>query len=509
MKDSGIIRKMNLIFMYLLCYCIAAPREARRVLYPSKSDIPVGGIPLSEMIILQKRLRKFTAALLNRHTLIVIMMIFALSSTAFAIGVAPSKAEYEFKAGQIITYPLDIVNNGHENLEVLIYARGEFSENVKLNKQMLTMKSDEETKRVNVYFTMPERMDKAGEHTLEIVAVGTTPVSESKKAVVKADLAVISKLTITVPYPEKYAEAKAYVLDTEAGKPISVNLPVFNKGSVNLDEVYAKVEIYSADGEKLDEVVTGKQSIKKGESAKFIAESSKKYEIGEYKAVATVYYDDKTTFAETYFNVGELTLEVRSLVVDKFTLGDVARFDILLYNQWSSELKNVYAEMQITDDNNKVYTEFKTVAANINSHEIGRLEGYWYTQDVMPGFYYARITLHYANKISQKDFELEVQPNSITARPMGIGRAVTATEEVNIQKNGYLVLIVVVMGGIIVALAVKLRKKREAKQPKAGQQVPVQPPKVEEQTPAQPQAAIATEEKHDVETPKEQVDKND
>lgn len=396
-----------------------------------------------------------------KFLILIVFILSLLSSTAFAIGISPSKKSVDFNPGQKITYGIDIVNNGHEDLEVILYPKGEFADRVKLSRQMLKLSSDEETKRIKVEFIMPEKLDTAGEHLVEIVAVGSTPLQDGANAVVKADIAVISKLIVEVPYPEKYAEARVHVLDTEIGKPVVVSVPVFNKGDKDIDSVHVVVLLHSSDGELVDEMMIETKGIKAGDNMKFKAKSTKEYVPGQYKAVATVNYDGKEIETETMFSIGELKIEIKSLVVNEFTLGDVAKFDILLYNSWNTELTNVYAEMQITDTDNNIYTDFKTVAINIAPREISRLEGYWYTKDVMPGVYRARVILNYANRLQSTEFELEVHPNKIITRPMQIGMAISAPEELNLEKNAFLILIILGMGLVIVVLVFKLKKRRK------------------------------------------------
>ena len=417
----------------------------------------------------------------NRNAkLMVIVAVLMLSavlfaSSALAIGITPSKRQVNFASGQKLTYGIDIINNGHENLEVVLYPRGEFAENVKLSTQMLELGSDDESKRVNVDFTMPQKIDVAGPHTVEIVAVGSKNMPAGKGAMVKADIAVISKLIIDVPYPDKYAEARIHVYDTEVGRPVMISVPVFNKGSKQLDNVNVKIKIFSSDGTLVDQIVSDTRSLAPGSSTKFAVHATKEYFKGSYKAVATVSYDGQQLEVETEFSIGELTIDIKNLVVNEFSLGDVAKFDIILHNTWSDTLKNVYADMEITGDDNTVYAEFKTVAIDIPSRGIGTLEGYWYTQGIEPGIYTAKVTLHYANKISQKEFELEVYANKIVTRGMKTGKAIEAPEELKLEKNAFLVLIIIVLAAVTFALVMKLRKKNKLNLP--------QTPKSEEKRP--------------------------
>jgi len=390
-----------------------------------------------------------------------VVLALTITSTVAAIGITPSKRVVNYKPGQTLTYGIDIINNGHEELEVTIYPRGEFTDKIKLSTQIVKMTPDEESKRVNVDFRMPDKIDVAGPHTIEIVAIGSTPTPENQKAVIKADLAVISKLVLDVPYPEKYTEAKIYVTDTAGDRPVQITVPVFNKGSEDISQANLKIAVYSSDGTKIDEMTTEKRGIKTGESTKFTLPANKEYQPGDYKAVATIYFDGEQIEVETLFNVGEMAIDLRGLVVNDFKLGGVAKFEMLLYSGWSVELKNVYAEMQITGEDNTVYTDFKTVAIDLPPREVRMLEGYWYTEGISPGIYTAKVTLHYANKISQKEFELEVSDNKIVTRGMKTGEAVTATEDLNIGKSSFLILVIILMLAIITVLIFKLKKKQE------------------------------------------------
>jgi len=398
---------------------------------------------------------------------LLILTALLVSTSVLAIGITPSKRIVQFKPGEKLTYGIDVVNNGQEELDVTVYARGELKDQVKLSTQKLSMGADDKSKHVNVEFTMPDKIDVAGPHEVDIVAVGSTPAPEGVSSAIKADLAVISKLLVEVPYPDKYAEARIHVLDTETGRPVQVNIPVFNKGSVPLSEVYAKIEVYDKDGEKIDSFQTDKRAIAAGENTKFVAPASKEYFTGNYRAVAHVHYDDQQIEVSTGFTVGDLAIDITNLVVDEFSLGDVARFDILLHNTWSQEMKNVYAEMEVVGEDNTVYTDFKTVAIDIPARGVGALEGYWHTQGIEPGMYTASITLHYANRVSQKEFELEVYANRIVTRTMRTGKAIEAPEELNLEKNMFLILVILVLIAVVTVLVFRLKKKGAPKQAKA------------------------------------------
>ncbi len=399
-----------------------------------------------------------------RSAIILVLAVLLTVSSAYAIGVAPSKKVVDFNPGQVISYDLSIVNNGHEDLEVMVYSRGEFTDNLKLSQQVFKLASTDESRTVSVEFTIPDRIDIAGPHTIDIVSVGSTPAPPDQGAVVKADLAVISKLIIDVPYPDKYVEARVHVLDTQVGKPVTIAIPVFNKGKEKISKADVNVQIYDSDGTKVEELSSGSESLDPEEDIKFTVTSEKAYAPGVYTVIVRVNYDGRQIRLETIFTVGELEIVIKGLVVDDFTLGDVAKFDILLQNMWSTELKNVHAEMRITDADGKEYTDFKTVAVDIPARELRHLEGYWYTKDVMPGPYTATITLFYANKASQKIFELDVYPNRIVAREIGLltGKAVSPSEELDIQNNNYLILLLLILIGVVIFLVYRLKKRPAA-----------------------------------------------
>ena len=74
-------------------------------------------------------------------SLLILTVLF--SSFVAAIGVAPSRKVVDFEPGEVVKYSIDIVNNGREDLEIMVYPKGEFTDNVKISRQVFSMSSDD------------------------------------------------------------------------------------------------------------------------------------------------------------------------------------------------------------------------------------------------------------------------------------------------------------------------------------------------------------------------------
>jgi hypothetical protein len=160
-------------------------------------------------------------------------------------------------------------------------------------------------------------------------------------------------------------------------------------------------------------------------------------------------------------------IDVSDISVKKFTLGDVAKFDITLLNSWNTEIKDVYVEMTVEDSSGKKMTEFKTAAIAVQAQKEGTLEAYWYTEGVMPGIYKVRLLIHYAGKLVQREYDFEVSTNSIT-KLGAVGQAITQEEVEEVTSKGLIILLIIItlvlLIGMNIAWFYKLNRLMKGKQ---------------------------------------------
>lgn len=382
------------------------------------------------------------------------------SSDIYGFGVAPSKQMVNFEKGAGYSGSFEVINDQGKDLDVLVYAKGDLERFVKFSSQSFQMSSEKSSKVVEFSIGSVEADLAPGDHVVELVAVGQAKVVGSGNPTVRADIAAVSQFVLQVPYPDKFLESRLYVPDGKKGDRLQLSVAVFNKGSIDVKKVSAFIDIFDSSGNKIATVSTEERSIGAGDSSKLVAFYDGALEEGSYSAVARVIYDGIDASASANFNVGEVSLDVRSLVVNDFRLGDVAKFDILLFNNWNKPLTDVYAQMIVSDDKGKEYTNFKTVATDIESKSLGRLEGYWYTQGVGVGVYTVKIRLFYDYKVAERMFTIEVYPDKIITNPLELtGKAISTEEESAIKTNAFLMLVILALIAVIVVLVWRFKSK--------------------------------------------------
>jgi len=385
-----------------------------------------------------------------------LVLILALSvSSAIGLGVGPSRQYISFSSGQKIQGELIIINDGKEDFKAGVYAQGDIADYVNIISPLVEVSASEITKSVNYEINFPNTPPTPGEHRIDLV-VRQFPAGSTadEGTTVSANMAVIAQIVVKVPYPGKFAEGKLFISGSEKNDtPTSFVVMLYNYGTEEIASAYADIEIFGPTGEKVEGLTTDKKALKPKEESKLQAVWQPKVGKGTYKAVVNVHFDDKDFAIQQDFNIGIFVIDVSDISVKKFKLGDVAKFDILLFNSWNTEMKDVYVEMQVEDNTGKRMTEFKTGTINIPAQQAGSLEAYWYTDGVAPGIYKVKLLVHYAGKITQKEYEFEVNTNSITKLGAGaVGQAVTAQGETGASSQKVIIVLILIVLVLLVAM---------------------------------------------------------
>jgi hypothetical protein len=234
-----------------------------------------------------------------------------------------------------------------------------------------------------------------------------------EQTMVTAVASVVSELWVRVPFPGKYAEAKLYIDANNIGENVNFALSVMNFGKEDIRKAKAVIKILGATYEEIAVIETNEASIASGEQAKLTAGWLADVNPGRYHVVAEVTYDEKKVIVEQDFEVGNLLISIKKISVKEFSLGQIAAFDILLESQWNEQISNVYGEMTVLDDAGTQYATVKTAAIDVPAMGEGTLKAYWDTEGISVGRYTLRLLIHYAEKITEKLIDTEVNIDSI------------------------------------------------------------------------------------------------
>ena len=391
--------------------------------------------------------------------LLLIIVIIALANQAYALGITPSHVDVVFEPGLEKTIQLKVINDNNKKFDALIYPEGELEEYITIENPKISLSKDQDSKIISYKIKLPKEFEKRGTHNANIV-IREIPEEAEGKTTVTASIAISSRLNVIVPYEGKYAEIKLFVPKFSLGESSDFSIQVKNLGTEKITEAQAVVEIFNPLDKSIAIVKSEKISINSKQETILTASWIPDTGLGEYYAIATLIYDNLNTKDIKSFTIGELSPDIISISVDNFKLGGIAKFDILVENNWNEELKDVFAETAVKDKKGETYSNFKTSSVDIPSFGKQELNAYWNTSKVIPEAYEFWITLYYLGYKKEKIFNIIVENDKIISSIMG--RAVGEHEKMSILEsvNTLAILIVglIIINIVVVVIIVRVLK---------------------------------------------------
>lgn len=361
--------------------------------------------------------------MLNRNLIkdIVIVLIITIifTNSTLALGISPGSTTIDFKPNLEKEIKFKIINNQEKFMRVALRAEGDLAQYITLPQGLIDFTSSDKEKSFSYTITLPQELEKPGPHTTKILAIELPSDAESEETFIGAKVGVAHKLTVLVPYPGTYAETKLKIKSGQVNETTKFTLEVYNFGTENIDEAQATIEIRDPQNNLIDTVTTNKKSI----DTKKIGELTATWtgeRIGIYKAIATLDYDSETTTTEQEFYIGSLYIELLDVQVKNFRLGDIAKFELDIENQWNDLVKNVFAEITMVSLSGEEIDIFKSTSSDIPALAKDTIIAYWDTSNIDSGNYLATIAIGYADgKRTEKQFNADITLENIRLTPLG------------------------------------------------------------------------------------------
>jgi hypothetical protein len=382
-----------------------------------------------------------------------------------ALGVAPSSKDIPYEAGKDITFPLKIVNSEKVSGKVVIFIDGELASYFNLSSDIVEFTSGEEDKIISVSLHMPETMEKQGPQTTSIILRRLS----ASQSTVSASVSVVSQINIMVPYSGKYSRIKFYTSSFETNSPSNFVIEAENLGDADIIKSKVIVDIYGTMNEKIETISSDEKRIDAKDKVLFTIPWTPKLKHGSYYAISTLIYDDKTTEDKKGFNIGEPRVDIKSISVTNFKLGGIAKFDLVLENDWNTKIDDITGIVYISDKD-KIYTTSKTEAVNLGSFESKEINAYWDTQKVITGKYMLKVVMQYLGKEDTKDYDIYVSDAEITTTPSGnvVGGGATGTGTGSSIDTKIIFLIILVIIVIIINVFILMKKFKKEKKEMGG-----------------------------------------
>lgn len=384
-----------------------------------------------------------------KFKLCIIFLTVLLLPSVFGLGLTPARTTVNFEPGLQKQVTFSIVNSESKEMNLLVSVQGELAEYVKLDESNVHLLASQDTKEISYSVVLPEDLSP-GVHTADIMVLQVPESAESDETYIEATLAVVTQLYVYVPYPGKYAEADLSVFSLDNAN-VKFVIPVISRGEFDLTSVKAIVDIYTPLNEKIATLDTNEVEIPSGKRKEvFAVWDTSDVQQGPYRAVANLIYDEDTMTLEKGFNVGKKKLVIESVEVNDFSLGEIAKFEVLVRNDWSEIVNGVYVQMLIKNSKDELMENIKSPTYDTPPLEKTLMTAFWDTKGVRVGTYDASLLLNYGGVTDEQEIKLEVNENSI--RIIGLGNVVSGRGSI-FSENRLLTFLVI---GVILLILINI-----------------------------------------------------
>lgn len=361
-----------------------------------------------------------------KNKLIIGIVILLLLPIVNALGIAPGRTTLNFESNLEKIVTVRVINNENKNFNSIIYVSGELKDYITISTDSLSFNENENEKTFTYTVSLPEKLSEPGLHKSEVI-VREVSIDESGEGLnIGALVAVATQLYVHVPFPGKFLKIQLQVKEAKPGEIVKFFIPVTSLGE---EDTTAKARIHIYDNNKqIVRIESIEKIIKTKERTEFVIDWKADVRPGTYRAVAVVEYDGKTASAESQFLVGDFFLKVLDISVKDFTLGEIAKFSILVENIGNTLIIEAFSEIILNSLEGKRVADLKSNSIDIEAVEKKEMEVFWDTENIETGEYTGKIILSYDNKFSERQIRTIVEDNAIRTEIIGITGLVIGTE---------------------------------------------------------------------------------
>ncbi|MFH0831361.1 MAG: hypothetical protein V1886_00630 [archaeon] len=400
--------------------------------------------------------------------LALILIAVAMTSNALALGISPGRLTLNFEQGMQRDVQITVINTEHRDMNVVFGATGELASYITLKSDspIVRIGASENEKTLTYSVSLPAKLTP-GEHEAKITVTELPPEGGADGVQIGAMVVVASQLLVKVPYPYKYAAIVLSSEHFEAGSSGKFYVEVDNLGEQDLVGMQATIEIISAANQKIAVLKTDSKTINSGTKGELQAAWKADVNPGNYRIVATLPYDEgKLASSEKIISVGSLVVDIVDISVRNFRLGDIAKFDITVESKWSEKISDIYAQLQIQDEQENLIANVKTPSIELSAMGRSVLNAYWDTAGVKEGVYSGKLLLNFANQVLERQLKTEIALTSIKVEIIGVGISARAVSAESGKQNMMFVLVLAVLLLVVINIAwfvyfnKKIKKKK-------------------------------------------------
>lgn len=239
-----------------------------------------------------------------------------------------------------------------------------------------------------------------GSYSFAITVKEASPL----EAGISSQVAVSKNIEVIVYSYDKDVQASLYAPNINQGRNVTFQLGVQSMGYPDIEEVYARVNLFNSTSGKLGSVETERKFLPGLESLSFTPSyDTQLFPSGNYYAEALVFYDGKYKTANTTFLIGTMDLILNNYTAELHP--GFNEFEIIVTNGWGNGLRNVYAKLFIADQE-----VVQTPSIDLGPWQQGTLKAIM-NIDLPPGTYGALLQLYFESERKDVPIRLVVLPS--------------------------------------------------------------------------------------------------
>ncbi len=326
-------------------------------------------------------------------------VIICTGLTSASLGISPAITTVNFVPNDRIAVQYIVYSDNPEKL-IDTYAQGDLAQYVTFNKQNLVGGGG-----FKAVVDFPDRIDTPGRNVIYIAA----REQPSGLGTIGTAIIIRAVIYVYVPYPGKYVEGELSLRDGNVDEQIPVELKVYNRGKENIT-VLPAINIFDSNMQKITALNFPDVQLASGEEQDFAKYLDTTGMVpGNYLANAVITYGEPT-YWETYeinrtFRIGSLFVNVTNFTKEFYREG-LQKFGVDVESRWNSNIREVYAEVKITNETYNM--TFRTPSVDLKAWSSKRLEQYIDTNSLY-GDYKTEITAVYLGKSTTVEGTLKVR----------------------------------------------------------------------------------------------------
>lgn len=380
-----------------------------------------------------------------KHKLIIwLLVLFLTLQLVTALGIRPAKTTINYEETPTYAGQFWIVNTDHQELDLYLSVRGVLENNIILQSKELHLSRNDDSQAVYYEVQLPDGLPP-GETTADIIIEQS--LSPTEADFITSKLVLQHKIIALGPYPEKYVTAKVNFY--ESGNTIRFVSEVQNLGTGDIGNI--QTQFYLNDKEQQQQVLNTASTTLPSKESKMLETSLDRnlLELGEFEVLAATIYDDQKVEVVKKLVVGEPEVDI-TYFTDFFIAHEVNEYALDLLNQWNTPLKNVYVDVDVKKDNQKI-DQFRTKSVDMEAEAAERINDYLDGRKKDPGTYTFEMVVNFWNnyRMASKTFTSEFLPRDKAKKTEAppVGAAIARQQE----GSSFSVIIITILATLVLS----------------------------------------------------------